>query len=137
MVESGGKLEGLKELDAKMQQLIKSVEADKVEPILKEGGEMIVDAGRPVTPYDPKRKKGKHLREAWVTKLMPRRRNKNPAPCIAAIDHKIAPHASLVEKGTSRMAAKPYFRPTWDKMKRTVKKHIIDRLKDNIDQAVK
>ena len=134
------KLEGLKELDAQLQQLIKAVEPDKVEPILQEAGQMIVDAGKPVTPYDPGREKGKHLRDAWVTKLMPRRRDKNPAPAIAAIDAKIAPHAHLVEKGHGGphpAPPHPFFRPTWDKMKRPIKNHIIDKLRDNINQAVK
>jgi len=134
------KLEGLKELDAQLQQLIKSVEPDKVEPILQQAGQMIVDAGKPVTPYDPEREKGKHLRDAWVTKLMPRRRDKNPAPAIAAIDAKIAPHAHLVEKGHGGphpAPPHPFFRPTWDKMKRPIKNHIIDKLRDNINQAVK
>ena len=146
------KLEGLKELDAQLQQLIKSVEPDKVEPILQQAGQMIVDAGKPVTPYDPGREKGKHLRDAWVTRLMPRRKSTNPAPAIAAIDWKIAPHAHLVEKGSpgriakkgkypgryyGPMPAHPFFRPTWDKMKRPVKNHIIDKLRDNINQAVK
>jgi HK97 gp10 family phage protein len=134
------KLEGLKELDAQLQQLIKSVEPDKVEPIRQQAGQMIVDAGKPVTPYDPGREKGKHLRDAWVTKLMPRRRDKNPAPAIAAIDAKIAPHAHLVEKGHGGphpAPPHPFFRPTWDKMKRPVKNHIIDKLRDNINQAVK
>ena len=126
---------GLKELDAQIVELAKSMDAEKVEPLLIKGAQKVMDYGKPITPYDPDRATGIHLRDAWIVKLMTRH-GTNPAPAIAAIDEGKAPHGHLVELGTVKMAAEPYFRPAWDATKRDVKEGLVDDLKKNIDEAI-
>ncbi len=56
-----------------------------------------------------------NLKRSPVAKRFRRKVRGEPAVFVA-IDRKIAPHAHLVEFGTVRMAAKPFFRPTYDRM---------------------
>ncbi len=129
------RLEGVTELNKVFEKLAKSLPPEQVEPVLLEASQMIVEAGRPVTPYDPSREKGTHLRDAWVAKLMPRRGSK-AAPAIAAMNYKKAPHAHLVEFGTVNMSPRPYFRPTWDRMHGQVQEKLINALKALIVKKV-
>jgi HK97 gp10 family phage protein len=131
------RLEGVTELDAALKKLAESLPADKVEPILLEQANRVITEGKPITPYDPGRKKGTHLRDAWQAKLLPNRLGKNPAPAIAKMNYKKAPHSALVEYGTSHSAPHPYFRPTWDRLHNTVKNTIIEKLKELVEGSVK
>lgn len=46
-----------------------------------------------------------------------------------------APHASLVEFGTRKMAAEPYMRPAFDQGKEQALKTMVDTLSSGIDKA--
>lgn len=56
------------------------------------------------------------------------KRGDNPRVAIAAVDRKIAPHGGLVEFGTSKMSARPYFRPAVDAHKEGITKDIKKRI---------
>lgn len=138
---------GAKELDAKMAKLIQDLGPEDVEPVFMEGAEKVKKAGIPVTPYDPRRKKGKHLNQAWVTKLLTRR-GRIPAPAMAAIDYHTAPYMHLVEGGTAarytragafRGAAKkqPFFKKNFNRNKAEVQTNIIQKLIDIIQKSWK
>jgi len=66
-----------------------------VEPVVLEAAEMIAAGIEKRAPLGPTG----NLKKSIKAKLL-KRRGKNPAPAIAAIDRKIAPHAHWVEKGT-------------------------------------
>lgn len=133
MIEPTLRVEGIEDLDKAMERLIKSMPPSKVEPVLKEAGEVVKDYGQPITPYDPKRKEGIHLRDGWKVKILRRFKEDQAAPAIVAMDEKKTPHAHLLEFGTVKMAARPYFRPAWDATKNTVKRMIIDNLRKMVE----
>lgn len=111
-------IEGLDKAIQKVRSLVSALEAKNVENVLKNGAQIIADKAEDNAPVDEgvlksaiKAKKGK-------------RRGNAVTSAFAAVDRKKAPHGWLVEHGTSRMAAQPYFRPavneTLDEVKRTV-----------------
>lgn len=92
------KIEGIKTLKKQLQNLIKAVEPAKVEPITMEAAEMMADGIRKKAPQGPTG----NLKKSVNTKQL-KRRGKNPAPAIAAVDRKKyvgAPHAHLVDQGS-------------------------------------
>jgi len=68
---------------------------------------VIRDEAKDLCPYNPKRKEGIHLRDAIFATKGP----DDKKGVIVGVNLKKAPHGILVEKGTSRMQAHPYFRP--------------------------
>lgn len=137
MAKSSMEIEGMKELQKTIQELMKVADPEKVEPIVTKASEKLINYGKPATPYDINRERGTHLRDAWVSKLMPRRRTKQETYAIAAIDRKKAPHAHLIEFGTVKAPAHPYFRPTWDKHKEEISRDIIDGINKEIDKKMR
>jgi len=119
------KLEGMEKLSRKMfemDELLRNVGRETA----KEQGEMLADRIRANIPTGPTG----NLRRSVVVKTMP-----GGWPVIVGIDRRIAPHAHLVEYGTSDrrypkskalaigdekrawvgpMPAKPFFRPALD-----------------------
>jgi len=129
------KIEGLKELNRAIEKLSKAVGADAVEPIIKGAADIItakvqenVNAIPAVTG---------NLRKSPVTKMMPNRYGDQPRPSIAAIDRKVAPHAHLLERGTSKMSPRPFFRPAWDAGKGPALQHIKEGLKKAVESGVR
>lgn len=123
------KIEGMDKFDKAMGKLIKSLDADSVEPVLYRGAETVTGAVQ--RNVDSLNKVTGNLRRSPVTKQMPVRRQNQPRPTIAAIDRSIAPHAWLVERSTG------YFRRAWDTTRRTVKSQIISDLSKLVKGAVK
>lgn len=89
------KIEGIKTLRKQLENLVKAIEPDRSEPILLEAAEMIAAGIEKRAPLGPTG----NLKKSVKAKQL-KRRGKNPAPAIAAIDRKIAPHANYVEKGS-------------------------------------
>ncbi len=135
-VTKGVNVIGLKELDKQMQELIKAASPQKVQPLLLEASDKVVEAAKNNVHDGPTG----NLKRAIKTKQMPTRRNDRPAPVIAAVDYNIAPHMHLVEfghGGPHPAPAHPFFRPAWDSTKKEAKQIIIDGLKDNIEEVVR
>jgi HK97 gp10 family phage protein len=138
---------GLKELRSQIANLAKALSPEKSEPVLYRGAEIIGDSARAKAAYNPRRKKGIHLRDAVIVKKL-KRFGKEPAPSIAAVDRKKAPHAHLVEHGSGervdkrgrklgRMPARPFMRPAFDQNKRRVLEQVERELGQLIDEAVR
>jgi HK97 gp10 family phage protein len=137
-------IQGIEELEKQMENLIKSVDPDKVEPVL-------LDAAR-VVAKDAKRRapKGKtgNLKKGIVAKKTRRKGGVSAAlglnvgeaaPAITAIDFRKAPHAALVEfghGGPHPAPAHPFFRPAWDANREKVTRQIIEDINNLIDKGL-
>mgnify|MGYP001609833769 CR=1 FL=1 len=105
------KIVGLEELVGVFNALGAQVEEDKVYDVLMDAGDVVKDEVRSRAPYNPKRKKGTHLRDAvFVSEGDPSKWPGGPN-ILVGVSAKKAPHRHLVEYGTAKMAAKPYWRP--------------------------
>ena len=120
------KLEGADKMQKEIEKLSKRLDADNVEPVLFEGAQIITRQVQ--NNVNSIRKVTGNLRRSPVTKKMDRRGDE-PAPSIAAIDRRIAPHAWLVEHKHN----KPFFRPAWDSKRKTALQHI----KNGISKLIK
>ena len=125
------KIEGLDKLEANVKKINDSVDKEQTGKILIKQAEIIRDRIRDKAPQGPTG----NLKRSPVAKLMPENAS-YPAIAIAGIDRKIAPHAHLVEFGTSRAPAHPFFRPAVDECQRQVMNNIKNELKDKIEGAV-
>jgi len=124
------KLEGKEELSRKLAEIADSINYNRMEGILYESAEEVKSALIQAAPLGPTG----NLKRSPMAKKMP----KSEAPVvIAGIDRKKAPHAHLVEFGTVKMSAKPFFRPTWDRLKGKVNKDIEAKTKQAVDKSVK
>lgn len=136
------KLEGKGELQQTILQLAKSVQADKVEPILMDAAKMVKNEIKTRVPV-----KTGALKKAITAKKMKRRDLYKPAPAIAAIDRKKAPHAHLVEYGSpgryakrgknkgryfGAMPARPFLRPAWD----ASRDRALNQIKDGLEKQI-
>ena len=142
------KFEGMAQFNAAIAKLIKTMDPEKVEPLLQKGAKVIADAAKAKAPKGP----SGNLKKAIKVKRMERRGNQ-PAPYIAAVDRKRAPHAHLVEYGYpgiriakrgrfkgkqfGRMPAKPFFRPAVDAKQGEVAFMVQAGLKKLVEEAVK
>lgn len=122
-------IEGIPELERKLREAAKAVGPEKVQDLTFEAMQMMTD--RVQSNVNSINAVTGRLRRSPVTRKM------SGSTAISAIDRRIAPHAGLVEFGTSRMAAQPYFRTAWDSMRDTVKKHVENGLKKLIEGATR
>ncbi len=88
-------IEGADDLLATIDRMIAGVKPDKIEPELNKGAKLIAKEVRKRAPVGPTG----NLKKAVTTKKL--KRWGGPAPSIAAINRKKAPHAWLVTHGTS------------------------------------
>lgn len=123
-------IEGTDKLRATFQRLIRAVGPDKAEPILMGGAKRMRDALREYAPRGPTGR----LKRSPVARQMPRRHNL-PSMAIAAIDRKVAPHAEIVERGTSRMAGRFYFRRAVEGTYGQIEGDMIRDLKRELERA--
>ncbi len=123
---------GLDELNQTLAELGKSLEADKVEPVLYDSAKIITEEVKKRAPVGPTG----NLKRSIVTKKL-RKIGNHPRPSIAAVDRKIAPHAHFVEFGTSKMSKKPFFRPGVEAKEKDAVNHVYDKLSAFIDEAMK
>lgn len=126
------KIEGLEELNNQIKKLAASLSAEAVEPLLLQGATVIADDMRSRVRVGPTG----NLRRSIGAKQL-KRVDKNPAPAIAAVDRKIAPHAHLIDRGTSRAPAYPFMRPAVDNKGSEVANMIESGIAKLIEEAVK
>ncbi len=93
------KVIGLDQLNKNLEKLAKLGNPDAVEKVFLKGAQIIADAAEGKARKGPTGK----LKRAYKAKLLKRKDHKIPAPAIAAIDRKIAPHAHLAEFGTEEV----------------------------------
>lgn len=135
------KLDGMDELMKQFQDLQKAVHPDKVEPITLKAAR---DIAREIRLWAPQGPTG-NLRKAIRAKQL-KRFGMNPAPAIAAVDRKRAPHAHLVEYGHAlvrggktigHVPANPFFRGAVSASQEPVLKEVIQKLEALIEGAAK
>lgn len=129
------------DLTFKIEGVLKTVKAlDKVSNSLKgkamgnsllKEAEIIAEDARDRAPLGPTG----NLKRSLHAKMLDDRRN-FPQIAIAAVDRKIAPHAHLIEFGTCKMSARPFFRPAVDAHSGKVIGNIGDGVKRLIKRAV-
>lgn len=97
---------GIEELTDTIDKMIIGLHPDKIEPSLNKGAQIITREVRKRAPVGPT----ENLKKAVRTKKL-KRWFSAPAPSIATIDRKKAPHAWLVTHGTSgvRRVEPPHF----------------------------
>ena len=110
------KLEYIEELNRAVNDLISGLAPANVEPLLMSAADIVTQEVQRNIDRQFNVVTGR-LAGSPVTKQLPRWDQHNPATAIAAIDRTHAagaPHAHLLERGTSRMRARPFFRPAID-----------------------
>ena len=103
------KIEGILEMTSKLKQLSGSLKGKAMGDTLLKQAEIIAEDARDRAPLGPTG----NLKRSLLARLLVDKTG-FPKVAIAAVDRKIAPHAHLVEFGTSKMSAKPFFRPAVD-----------------------
>jgi len=123
-------LEGFPELISKLEKVIAKGGPETVEPILKRGADIMADKVRSLAKVGSTG----NLRASVVSKVL-KRSGDNPAPAITAIDYRKGPHAHLLEYGTSKMAARPFFRPGIEGSSDQALEVVITKLQQEIEAA--
>jgi len=98
-------VQGIPELQGKLERMKNELNPDETEPILVRAAEIMANTIRARAPVGPTG----NLRRGVVAKALQRREKQTAA--IAAMDYRIAPHAHFLEAGTKYMAARPFFGP--------------------------
>ena len=122
------KITGMKELKQNMDAVIKELE-DAMETGTNNAAEYAAGVVRGNTPVGPTG----NLRDAVTTKPLPRKKGYAPNTMVG-LDYKIAPHQHLVEFGTVKSRANPFFRRSIDQAKAGIKGRIGDSAKSVIDR---
>lgn len=98
-------IEGIAELAARLDKMDKALTAACKEQLMGQAT-MVKEKIKERAPLGPTG----NLKRSCMAKMMPEKMG-YPMVAIAGIDRKIAPHAHLVEFGTVRAPAHPFFRP--------------------------
>ena len=149
-------IHGLTELNKKFEKLTGSLDADRVEPITHSGAKIMAAEMERQAPEGPTG----NLKAAIRTVKL-KRDGDRPAPSIAGVDRKKAPHAHLVEFGTSTrrvkekqvlydaktgrffgkevgdMPANPFVRRSLQAKEKEVIEHVVSGIQKLIEEGVK
>lgn len=114
------RVEGLDEILHRISAVMNAVTAREAKQVYYDAAERLRDRARANAPYDSKRTRGWHLRDAifvdWgaenkPTVLVGVRYGLTDLAGYGIIPGTGAPHAHLVEYGSARSSARPYMRP--------------------------
>ena len=122
------KVTGMKELQKNMADVVKELE-DAMEGGTQEAAEYAAGIVRRNTPVGPTG----NLKRAVTTKQLPKKAGYAPNTMVG-LNYNIAPHQHLVEYGTSRARANPFFRRSIDQAKSGIKQRIKEAGKGPIDR---
>jgi|SRR6056297_1998644 len=122
---------GLEKLNKNIEHLTKSMSPKQLEDASMSSAEIMRNEIERRAPRGPTG----NLKRSIVKKALDRK----PwgASVIAAVDRKVAPHAHLVEYGTSRSKANPFFRKSVEATAGKAAKRFKSNIKTMIDEAVK
>ncbi len=127
-------VEGLRELDAALQELTTATAANQGRKALRAGGEVLADRMIELV----KRRTGALAESIGVgTRLT--RRQRRASPKQADVEMHVGPNdpAAIQEEfGNSHQAPDPFARPAWDQTQGRVLKTITVELTANVDKAV-
>lgn len=125
------RIEGIPETTAKLKQLSSRLDGKAMGDNLLKQAQMIAEDARNRAPLGPTGNLKRSLHARMLGKKL-----RYPQMAIAAVDRKIAPHAHLIEFGTSRMSARPFFRPAVDAYADKVLSNIKNGVKNLVEKAV-
>jgi HK97 gp10 family phage protein len=137
-------IQGKKEFEETLRNLVKALPNDKVEPVMMEGAKVIADAARAKAPKGPTGNLKRSVKSKFLKQI-----SNYPRSAAAAVDRKIAPHAHLIEYGTKPRIQKttgrytgigpahPFFRPAVDANRSRIYTQIRDKLLDMIMEAAR
>lgn len=137
-------IEGKKEFEQTLRNLVQALPNEKVEPVMMEGAKVIADAARSKAPQGATGNLKRSIKAKFLRQI-----GTYPRSAAAAVDRKIAPHAHLIEFGTKpRMQkttgrytgigpARPFFRPAVDTNVARIYTQIKDKLLDMILEAAR
>ena len=125
------RIDGLKDLEKDFKRLTKSFKPEEVKKASMEAAQIIRDEAERRAPLGPTG----NLKKSNVVK--PLNKDKKKPSAIAAVDRKVAPHAHFVEFGTSKMTARPFFRPAVELEGPKAAQKFRDSLKKLVEKAVK
>ena len=125
------RIDGLKDLEKDFKRLTKGFKPEEVKEVDMDSAQIIRDEAERRAPHGPTG----NLKKSNVVK--PLDRNKKRPSAIAAVDRKVAPHAHFVEKGTSKMPARPFFEPAVAAVGEKAAEHFRNSLEKMVDKAVK
>ncbi len=125
-------LDGMRQLQRQIERLAKAFPEGKTEEISLQAAEVIAEDARQRAPVESGRLKRAIQAKRW-------KRGKSESVVLAAVDRSKngAPHAGLVEFGTSRTAAKPYFRPAVESKSGESRRILEQGLRQLVEEAVK
>lgn len=119
------KIEGIEQFESNIKKLLNVTDFKEMKPVYLEAAELVRDRIKDNAPQGPTG----NLKRSPVAKALDN-------VVIAGIDRKIAPHAHLLEFGTVKMAARPFFRPAIDTSKNDVAEIIKNGARENIEGAL-
>lgn len=123
-------IQGMEQLEKQLEKINKNMEREAKASVLRQA-ETLKDRITARAPVGPTGR----LKRSPVARMMPEKAG-YPAIAIAGIDRKIAPHAHLVEFGTSRAPAYPFFRPAVDECADRIEGNLRSDIKKGIEEAV-
>lgn len=124
-------VEGLDKALKKVNAMFHALDPLKVEKVLLKGAKTVSAESKRRAP-----EREGTLKKAHKARVS-RRRRKDGAGAFSAIDRKIAPHAHLVEYGTVKTQANPFFRPAVDATEAQVKAQVEGDSKALVDGATR
>jgi len=117
------KIMGLEKTVKELGKIQKSLDSSVVGAIAEKKAKKIADEARSRAPQGP---------TGNLKRAIKSFKGRNKGLALAVVDAKIAPHRHLVEFGTSKMSARPYWRPTLE----ANKEGIVKDLKDKVDKSI-
>lgn len=115
---------GVPELEKQFKKLSNRLDPDEVGPIFVRSAKIITDEAKVQASMAMKKRSGRIQRSIKVKKW--KTVGDYRTVVLAAVDRKVAPHAHLLEYGTQRAAARPFFRPAVDAKTNAARSHFID-----------
>lgn len=126
------KIEGVEEVRLAIDKLGEEIK-DKLQPALHKGAEIVAQKATSNIERNTEPKTGR-LSRSMVVKDMPYK-DSMPLISIAAVDRKIAPHAHLIEFGTTKMSARPFLRPALQSSQKEVEELIENTIEEVVNKA--
>jgi HK97 gp10 family phage protein len=125
------RVEGYDSLLDKVQKSIDSTDAVALKGVFVQGARIVRDRARIIAPYDEGRKKGYHLRDAIFAgpgkPELPNALVSVNSNWRSSLPN--APHARMIERGTSKMPANPFFRTAKTQTKAEVTRVVLDGIR--------
>ena len=126
------KIEGVEEVRLAIDKFSKEIK-DRLQPALHKGAEIVAQKATSNIERKTKPKTGR-LARSMVVKDMPYN-DFMPLVSIVAVDRKVAPHAHLIEFGTTKMSARPFLRPAYQSSHKEVKELVESAIKEVVNKA--